>query len=247
MSLLPSATFAGPSQAEALWAVAGSTGPGGGVTQLVAGPNITLNPPTGEGVVTISASGGSGGGVTSVTASGAGITATPTTGAVVLANTGVTSLVAGAGISLSGSSGAVTVTNSSPFTGGGFQNFTFVPGTSAQQDFAVTGSCGKITLGFGDASPPPFVANSVGSGWTLNGTMALTNSNWNAQTLIFVTLANPPAFISGGVVTLQGMAITVGDGINAERRILIQGQGTPPNAGFGSPYTLSYVVVQGSP
>jgi hypothetical protein len=81
------------------------------VTQLVAGSNIVLDPPTGEGVVTINATGGGAGGVSSVTASGAGITATPTTGAVVVANTGVTSLVAGPGISLSGASGAVTVTN----------------------------------------------------------------------------------------------------------------------------------------
>jgi len=110
MSLLPCSTFAGPSQAEALWAVAGSVGPGGGVTQLVAGTGVTLDPSTGEGVVTINATGG-GGGVSSVTASGAGITATPTTGAVVVANTGVTSMVAGTGISLSGASGAVTVTN----------------------------------------------------------------------------------------------------------------------------------------
>ena len=55
------------------------------------------------------AGGGGGGGVSSVTASGAGITATPTSGAVVLANTGVTSLIAGAGISVSAAVGAITV------------------------------------------------------------------------------------------------------------------------------------------
>jgi len=118
MSLLPTSTFAGPTQEEALWAVAGSTGPGGGVTQLVAGSGITLNPSTGEGVVTISASGGGGGGVTSVTASGAGITASPTSGAVVLANTGVTSLIAGAGLAVSSASGAVTVSATAPYTTG---------------------------------------------------------------------------------------------------------------------------------
>jgi len=121
-----------------LYAVAGSTGPGGGVTQLLAGANVTLSPSDGLGVVTVSASGGGGGGgVTSVTAAGAGISATPTTGAVVISNTGVTSvspsgagiavfptfgavavqntgvtsLVAGPGIVVSGASGAVTVTN----------------------------------------------------------------------------------------------------------------------------------------
>jgi hypothetical protein len=48
-------------------------------------------------------------GVTSVTASGSGITASPTTGDVIVANTGVTSLVAGTGISVSGATGDVVV------------------------------------------------------------------------------------------------------------------------------------------
>lgn len=110
MSLLPTSTYAGPSQAEALWAVAGSTGPGGGVTQLVAGAGVTLDPSTGEGVVTISASGGGGGGVTSIVA-GAGISVSSPAGDVTVSNTGVTSLVAGTGISLSAGTGGVTVTN----------------------------------------------------------------------------------------------------------------------------------------
>jgi len=109
MSLLPSATFAGPSQAEALWAVAGSTGPGGGVTQLVAGANITLDPPTGEGVVTINATGGGGGGgVTSIVA-GAGIGVSSPAGDVTVSNTGVTSIIAGSGILASSGTGAVTL------------------------------------------------------------------------------------------------------------------------------------------
>jgi hypothetical protein len=47
--------------------------------------------------------------VNSVTASGAGITASPTTGAVVIANTGVTSAVAGQDITVSSATGAVTI------------------------------------------------------------------------------------------------------------------------------------------
>jgi len=54
--------------------------------------------------------------VTSVTASGAGISASPTTGAVVIANTGVQSLTAGSGIGLSASTGAITVSNTALFT-----------------------------------------------------------------------------------------------------------------------------------
>jgi len=111
MSLLPTSTYAGPS--EALWAVAGSVGPGGGVTQLFAGSGITLNPATGEGDVTISVTGGGGGGgVTSIVA-GAGIGVSSPAGDVTVTNNGVTSLVAGTGITVSGATGAVTV-NATP-------------------------------------------------------------------------------------------------------------------------------------
>lgn len=110
MSLLPSATFAGPGTAEALWAAAGAVGPGGGVTQIVPGLNVSIDPPTGLGVVTINATGGGGGGgVTSVSNNGPGISVSPTTGAVQIENTGVTSIVAGTNVSISGSTGAVTI------------------------------------------------------------------------------------------------------------------------------------------
>ena len=55
-------------------------------------------------------------GVSSVAASGSGISASPTTGNVVIQNTGVTSLVAGSGISVSGATGAVTVTSTATNT-----------------------------------------------------------------------------------------------------------------------------------
>jgi hypothetical protein len=47
--------------------------------------------------------------VNSVSGSGAGISVSPTTGAVVVSNTGVTSIVAGSNISISGGTGAVTI------------------------------------------------------------------------------------------------------------------------------------------
>jgi hypothetical protein len=94
----------------AYYALAG-TGGGDGVTEIIAGSNITISPLNGQGAVTINATGGSGG-VSSVTASGAGITATPTSGAVVVANTGVTSVsVSGPGLTASTPSGAVSFTN----------------------------------------------------------------------------------------------------------------------------------------
>ena len=116
MSLLPSATFAGPSPAEALWAVAGSVGPGGGVTQLVAGTNITLDPPTGEGVVTVSASGG--GGITSVVGYGNGINVNTVGTAVTVQNSGVTQLTAGAGITLDGTTGNLNISTSGTLPAG---------------------------------------------------------------------------------------------------------------------------------
>jgi hypothetical protein len=48
--------------------------------------------------------------VNSVSGSGAGISVSPTTGAVIVSNTGVTSIVAGSNISISGATGAVTIT-----------------------------------------------------------------------------------------------------------------------------------------
>lgn len=108
-SVLPSATYAGP--LTEFWANAGAGGGGGspGVTQIVAGNNITISPGDGEGVVTINATGGGGGGVTSISAVGAGIAVSAPTGVVNLSNTGVTSLIAGAGVTLSGATGDVTV------------------------------------------------------------------------------------------------------------------------------------------
>lgn len=188
MSLLPTSTYAGPSQAEALWAVAGSVGPGGGVTQLVAGSGITLAPTTGEGVVTITATGG-GGGVSSVTASGAGITATPTTGAVVVANTGVTSLVAGTGISLSGATGAVTVTNSYATGLPTLSYQTIIPAVSLTQEI-VTSNVIKLTLPFNAFTGSGFLAN-------------IWNASWSASDVFTVSMIDPT--FTGSQTSLTGV------------------------------------------
>lgn len=57
------------------------------------------------------------GGVSSVTGSGAGIGVSPTTGAVVITNTGVTSITAGTGITASGTTGAITLVAGGAVTG----------------------------------------------------------------------------------------------------------------------------------
>ena len=78
------------------------------LANLTAGSNITIT--NSSGGITISSTGGGGGGVTSITAS-TGISASASTGAVTLTNTGVTSMSAGSGITLSGSTGSVTVSS----------------------------------------------------------------------------------------------------------------------------------------
>lgn len=73
-------------------------------------------------------------GVSSVSGSGAGISVSPTTGAVVVSNTGVTSNVAGTGISVSSATGAVTITNTGVTS--------IVAGTA----ITVSGSTGAVTI-----------------------------------------------------------------------------------------------------
>ena len=68
-----------------------SGGTGSGVTQIVAGTNVTISPSGGTGVVTVNSTAGGGGTVTSV-ASGTGLTGGPitTSGTLSIASTGVT-------------------------------------------------------------------------------------------------------------------------------------------------------------
>jgi hypothetical protein len=273
MSLLPSATFAtsiaptgGASDyaANALWATAGAAGPGGGVTQLVAGANITLDPPTGEGVVTITAAGGGAGGVTSVTSGGPGITCIPTTGAVVVDNTGVTSLVAGTAMSISGATGAVTVNNAgvtslaagpgiavSAATGGvtvstvgfpvftGFQTFSFT-GSGQVLVCNVTSNSGFVNVGGAG------LFTAVASGYDLNGSITLTNPAWNAQTIVLGQLSGV-AFTQGGSAAPTTLGIARA-GNNTQRVVTISGpasSGIPNNLDGGNP-GFYFIVIQGA-
>lgn len=174
MSVLPSATFAGPSTAEALWAAAGSVGPGGGVTQLVAGSGIILDPSNGDGVVTITATGGGGGGggVTSILSGGAGMGVSNPDGAVTLTNTGVTSLIAGTNITVSGSVGAVTVSAApgpaSVFTAS-------LPAGGGALPAGVNGCVSVAGLFQPSTGNPAFyTANIAGPSWTGNDIYCVT-------------------------------------------------------------------------
>jgi hypothetical protein len=99
MSLLPATSHSNPTTS--YWAVNGP-----GISTVIGGSGITVTNGTGPSA-TIDNDG-----VNTIGVSGSGITASGTT-TVSLNNTGVLSLVAGAGISVSPSTGAVTVSNQS--------------------------------------------------------------------------------------------------------------------------------------
>ena len=91
--------------------------------------------------------------VTSVTGTGAGISVSPTTGAVVVSNTGVTSAVAGTGISVSGATGAVTFANTGVLSfSGGTTGLT--PATATTGAVTLAGTLGTGNGGTGSASAP---------------------------------------------------------------------------------------------
>lgn len=106
------------------------------------------------------------GSVTSVTGSGSGINVSPTSGAVVVSNTGVTAATAGTGISVSGATGNVTFTNSgvtSIVAGSGIS----ISGATGAVTITATGGGGSGTFALNDgsaASPSLYFTNSTGLG-----------------------------------------------------------------------------------
>jgi hypothetical protein len=80
----------------------------GDVGRLIIGSGLTINYATGV----LSASGGGGGGAVNQVTGGAGISVSPTTGNVVVANTGVLQVTAGTGITVSGSKTNYTISSS---------------------------------------------------------------------------------------------------------------------------------------
>jgi len=112
------------------------------------------------------------GAVTSVTGSGSGITISPTSGAVVVSNTGVTAATAGTGISLSASTGNVTFTNSgvtSIVAGSGIS----ISGATGAVTITATGGGGAGTFSFSDGSvgaPSHYFTSETTTGIYRSGT-----------------------------------------------------------------------------
>lgn len=112
-----------------------------GVSQIVAGTNVTISPAGGTGVVTVN-SGTQATGVTSAIA-GTAIAVSAPTGAVTITNIGVTSLSSTTGITLSSSTGAVVIGNSGVTSLLAGTNVTLSSGTGAVT-ISATGTLGTF-------------------------------------------------------------------------------------------------------
>jgi hypothetical protein len=189
-------------------AVTISATPGaGGVSQIVAGANVTISPSGGTGTVTINATGAGGGAVSSVSASGAGIAASPTTGAVVLTNTGVTSLVQGTGIAVSSSTGNVTVANTGVTS--------IVQGTG----ITVSGSTGAVTISSTGGYTLPTATSTVLGGIKVGPSLNITSG----------------VLTVGGVCNVRDYG-AVGDGVVDDTASINLAASALTTQGFGTLY-----------
>lgn len=148
---------------------------------------------------------GTGSAVSSVSASGAGLTCSPTTGAVVCSNTGVTSVTAGSGITVSPTTGAVGVgiTAPIPVPIGGTGT------TSLTNAFSQTHS-----VLIGEGTSPVGYAGPATAGFPLLSAGATTDPSFGTLT------------VGGGgtsVTTLTAHAVVVGEGTSA---VASEGPGT---------------------
>jgi hypothetical protein len=211
-----------------------SINPSTQVTQLVAGSNITLNPPDGFGAVTITAT--SSGGVTQINA-GTGITVSGNTGNVTIStnpSTQVTQLVAGSNISLSPTNGfgAVTITATSSgvtqinagtgiTVSGNTGNVTIsanasevVTGITAGPGISVTGPVGNVTI---SANASQLVTGiTAGTGITVSGSVGNVTISTNPSTQVTQLIAGSNISLSPtngfGAVTISSLANDIPSG-----------------------------------
>ena len=176
-------------------------------------------------------SGSGGGAVSSVSGSGAGISVSPTTGSVVVSNTGVTSNTAGSGINVSSSTGASTISNTgvtSNVAGTGI-SVSSSTGTSTISNTGVTSlssgtanitlSAGTGGITIGNSANPNWASitatNTGGTGAIFLNQNAYLYVNGSAAMIFNQTGGNielPFANLtSGNVIPLAGNAYTLGN------------------------------------
>lgn len=193
-----------------------------GVTSLIAGPNIAIDPPDGKGDVEITGTGTGGGGVSSLIA-GTNVTLSPASG---LGNVtinasapvSVSSITSGGGLSVSpiGGTGAVTLTNT------GVTTLTAASGINVNQ-----------------TSGPILISNSGVTGLTQGTGISVNNSGVGqvtvANTGVTSLLAGSNIQLSGGTGAVT-ISSTGGGGVSSITGST--GLGVSPAGGTGA-VTLS--------
>ena len=206
-----------------------------GVVGLEAGGGVTITETgAGTGVFNISASGG-GGTVLSVTGQGAGISVTPNTGAVVVQNTGVTSITGTAGnITATTATGGVTLniganvlTNITAGTG------ITVGGTGNTR--SITAAVANVTAGAGiNVTPTAGVFNIVNTGvlgLTQGANVTITETTPGSGNY---TISSTGGGGGGGVTSITaGLGLTGGT-ITASGTIAVNTSVVPVYSAFDS-------------
>jgi len=144
----------------------------GTVVALQAGANIAI---TGSQQYPIISATGVASGVSSLTAGGAGLLVSPSTGDVIIKNTGVVSLTAGTGVSVSNTTGAITINNT------GITSLTAGTGISVSGSTITNTGITSLTAGTGISVSGSTITNTgitsltAGDGITVSGSTITNN------------------------------------------------------------------------
>jgi hypothetical protein len=193
-------------------------------------PSTAGNVLTSNGSAWVSQAPSGGGAVSSVSGSGAGISVSPTTGAVVVSNTGVTSIVAGTNVTISGSTGAVTINATG---GGGSGTFSANDGSVSAPSIFFTGATNMgmyrsgTAINFAAGGVNVFAATSSQTQISANNTQRIlcdgTGSSLSG-TIIFSTSSTPAsasATGAAGTITWDSNYIYVCTATNTWKRVAI--------------------------